>query len=51
MLLSRALGIELGINMRFASAYSLLEDTADAASNSVKALIKKLGAAPDLLLL
>lgn len=46
-----AFRIELGINMRFASAYSLLEDTADAASTSVTALIEKLGAAPDLLLL
>ena len=37
--------------MRFASAYSLLEDSTDAATASVATLIEKLGAAPDLLLL
>jgi hypothetical protein len=37
--------------MRFASAYSVLENTADAASASVAALIAKLGAKPELLLI
>ena len=37
--------------MRFASAFSLLGDTAGAAGASVSALIEKLGGAPDLLLI
>jgi hypothetical protein len=45
------LGIEFHINMRLASAYSLLEDSTDAASTSVAAVIEKWGAAPDLLLI
>jgi hypothetical protein len=37
--------------MRFASAYSLLGDTAGAANASIISLTKKLGAAPELLLI
>ena len=37
--------------MRFATAYSLLETTADAAAASVRTVLEKLGAAPELLVI